>query len=210
MGYRADRISYDDETLIRHIAQAQVEAFGQLYDRYSRLVFSVAFAIVGDRATAEEITLDVFTRVWQRAGQYRADRAKVSTWLTHITRHHAIDVLRRRAARPEQYSVSWEEMPPGAQVSANSPDEAIEITMQRERVRAAIAQLPQDQKTALALAYFKGYTHSQIAKALELPLGTVKTRIRSAVQKLRRLLQDDLEPPDTSENAPIPYSISEE
>jgi DNA-directed RNA polymerase specialized sigma24 family protein len=89
---------YDDERLLGLISQQQEGALAQLYDRYNRLVFSLAFAIVNDRATAEEITLDVFMRVWQKAGMYRSDQAKVSTWLTHIARNHAIDVLRRRAA----------------------------------------------------------------------------------------------------------------
>ncbi len=104
-----DYVIYGDETLIRLIAQSQEQALAQLYDRYNRLIFSLALAIVNDRATAEEITLDVFMRVWQKAGTYRAEQAKVSTWLTHIARHHAIDVLRRRAARVDQSAVHWEE-----------------------------------------------------------------------------------------------------
>ena len=107
-----DYIRYDDERLIRLIAQAHEEALAQLYDRYNRLVFSLALAIVNDRSTAEEITLDVFMRIWQKAGTYRADQAKVSTWLTHIARHHAIDVLRRRAVRPDQYALHWEDATP--------------------------------------------------------------------------------------------------
>src|SRR3989337_750363 len=93
----ADYARYDDERLISLIAQLQTGALDQLYDRYNRPIFSLALMIVGDRATAEEITLDVFMRVWQKAGSYRADQARVSTWLTHIARHHAIDVLSRRA-----------------------------------------------------------------------------------------------------------------
>src|SRR5512138_3212523 len=91
----------DDVTLIERVASADTGALGELYDRYNRLVFSVALAVVGDRATAEEIALDVFVVIWRRANQYRPDRAKVSTWLTAITRHHAIDVLRRQDVRPE-------------------------------------------------------------------------------------------------------------
>ena len=98
----ADYARYDDERLISLIAQLQAGALDQLYDRYNRPIFSLALMIVGDRATAEEITLDVFMRVWQKAGSYRADQARVSTWLTHIARHHAIDVLRRRAVRLDQ------------------------------------------------------------------------------------------------------------
>jgi RNA polymerase sigma-70 factor (ECF subfamily) len=186
-----DYSTLDDETLVRLVVQARAEALSELYDRYSRLVFSLALNSVGDPATAEEITQDVFLRVWQRARQYRADRAKVSTWLTSITRHRAIDQLRRRGSRPEQHSVAWAELAPGAEPSVNGPEQAAALTMERERVRAAIAQLPEEQQQVLALACFQGLTQSQIAETLDLPLGTVKTRIRLGMQKLRDLLQEN-------------------
>src|SRR5688572_8663523 len=105
----AEYANYDDERLMRLIAQQQEAALAQLYDRYNRLVFSLALAIVNDRATAEEVTLDVFMRVWQKAATYRVEQAKVSTWLTHITRNHSIDILRRRSVRPDQYALGWED-----------------------------------------------------------------------------------------------------
>ena len=181
----------DDEALIRLVARARADALSELYDRYNRLVFSLALNVVGDQATAEEVTLDVFTRVWEKAETYRADQAKVSTWLTSITCHRSIDVLRRQSARPEQRSVNWAEVSPEAMPIVNSPEEATELALQQERVRAAIAELPPDQKQALALAYFKGYSHREIAQALDQPLGTVKTRIRLAMQKLRGMLHDE-------------------
>lgn len=181
----------DDAALIRLVARAQADALSELYDRYNRLVFSLALNMVGDQATAEEVTLDVFTRVWEKAETYRADQAKVSTWLTSITRYRSIDILRRQSTRPEQHSVNWAEVSPEAMPSVNSPEEATELALQQERVRAAIAELPPDQKQALALAYFKGYSHSEIAQALDQPLGTVKTRIRLAMQKLRGMLHDE-------------------
>src|SRR5690349_8782584 len=119
-----DYTSYEDETLIRLIAQTREGALAQLYDRYHRLVFSLALTIVNDQATAEEITLDVFMRVRQKAETYRADQAKVSTWLTHIARNHAIDVLRRRAARPDQYAVDWEDAIPNEDPNENDPQES--------------------------------------------------------------------------------------
>jgi RNA polymerase sigma-70 factor (ECF subfamily) len=186
-----DYTGLDDQTLIGLIIHARAEALSELYDRYSRMVFSLALHSVGDTATAEEITQDVFLRVWQRARQYRADRAKVSTWLTSITRHRAIDQLRRRGSRPEQYSVAWAEITPGAEPAANGPEGAVSLGMERERVRAAIAQLPHEQQQVLALAYFQGLSQSQIAEATGQPLGTVKTRIRLGVQKLRELLQGE-------------------
>jgi RNA polymerase sigma-70 factor (ECF subfamily) len=202
--------SYEDETLIRLIAQAQEAALTQLYDRYNRLVFSLALAIVNDRATAEEITLDVFMRVWQKAGTYRADQAKVSTWLTHIARHHAIDILRRRSVRLDQYAVQWDESTSSADSSGQGPQEAAEVSLRRERVQAALAALPAEQKQALTLAYFGGYTHQQIADLLRQPLGTVKTRIRLAMQKLREHLGDEKSLDNTSVKASSAYNINKE
>ena len=184
-----DYSTLDDETLVQLIVQARSEALGELYDRYGRLVFSLALSSVGNPATAEEITQDVFLRVWQRARQYRADRAKVSTWLTSITRHRAIDQLRRRGSRAEQHSLDWAELAPGAEPALNGPEQATAQALERARVRAAIAQLPEEQQQVLALAYLQGLTQSQIAEALDLPLGTVKTRIRLGMQKLRDRLQ---------------------
>jgi RNA polymerase sigma-70 factor (ECF subfamily) len=185
----------DDATLLGLIAQGRTEALSELYDRYNRLVFRIAVAIIGDQATATEITLDVFTHVWQRADSYRAERAKVSTWLTIITRNRAIDTLRRRKVRPEANSVSWEELPPRAaaapQLYTHDLEEQVESSLQRQRILAAVAQLPEEQQQVLALAFFKGYTHSQIAESLGQPLGTVKTRIRLAMQKLRTLLEEE-------------------
>ncbi|HEX6034517.1 MAG TPA: sigma-70 family RNA polymerase sigma factor, partial [Anaerolineales bacterium] len=178
-------------------------------DRYNRLVFSLAFAIVNDRATAEEITLDVFLRVWQKAGTYRADQSKVSTWLTHITRHHAIDMLRRRAARLDQFAVQWEEII-YAEAPQQDPQETVELAMRRERVHAALAQLPPDQKQAILLAYFGGLTQSQIAETLKQPLGTIKTRVRLAMQKLHDFLRDEYTSGDKSVEAQRAYNIFKE
>lgn len=186
-----DYTAFDDEILLRHIARAEADALSALYDRYNRLVFSLAYNTVGDSATAEEIALDVFTQVWQKAATYRADRAKVSTWLTSITRYRAIDELRRRGARADQRSVSWADLSPSAEPTVSGPEVVAEFSMQQARVREAVAQLPDEQKAALGLAYFNGLSHSEIAATLDQPLGTVKTRIRLAMRKLRQLLDDE-------------------
>jgi RNA polymerase sigma factor, sigma-70 family len=210
MKSHTDYAKYDDEELIRLITQSREEALAQLYDRYNRLVFSLALAIVNDRATAEEITLDVFMRVWQKADSYRSDQAKVSTWLTHIARHHAIDVLRRRSVRPDQYAVDWEDAIPDPVSPEHNPQEFAEISQQRERVQAALAQLPADQRQALTLAYFNGYTQRQIAEVLKQPLGTIKTRLRLAMQKLRDFLRDEQNAEKKSVEARSAYNIKEE
>lgn len=183
--------SLNDKTLILLITRKQPDALSELYHRYNRLVFSLAMNSVGDRPLAEEITLDVFTRVWEKAETYRPGQSKVVTWLTSITRYRAIDVLRRRGSRPEQHSISWARVSPQPAPSKNNPEKATELSILQQRVRAAVAQLPVEQREALALAFFKGYTHRQIAELLDQPLGTIKTRIRLAMQKLRRSLQDE-------------------
>jgi RNA polymerase sigma-70 factor, ECF subfamily len=205
-----DYVKYNDEQLIRLIAQLQEEALTQLYERYSRVIFSLALAIVNDQSTAEEVTLDVFMRVWQKAGSYRAEQAKVSTWLTHIARHHAIDLLRRRAVRPDQYAVNLDDATFDGNFSGEDPQEFAELSLRRERVHQALAQLPNDQKQALILAYFGGYTQHQIAEKLKQPLGTVKTRLRLALQKLRNFLRDEQEVEDKSVKPSSAYNITKE
>ena len=205
-----DYARYNDEKLIVLISQQQEGALAQLYDRYNRLVFSLALAIINDRAVAEEITLDVFMRVWQKAGTYRPDQAKVSTWLTHIARHHAIDVLRRQSVRADQYAVEWEEASPKQETSENNPQESTESAQQRQRVQAALDQLPEEQKQALIMAYFHGYTQSEIADLLKQPLGTIKTRLRLAMQKLRDFLREEEPVEKKSVEAPSAYNITEE
>jgi RNA polymerase sigma-70 factor, ECF subfamily len=190
----------DDAALVRLMAQDQTEALSELYDRYNRLVFGLALAIVGDDATAEDITLDVFLRLWQKAATYRVEKALVTTWMTAITRHLAIDELRRRKARPETQSTDWPEPELRAPARDREIEESLELSQQRQRVRAAVAQLPTDQRQALALAYFRGLSHPQIAEVLGQPLGTIKTRIRLAMQKLRLLLRG--ESPDNQSDRP--------
>jgi len=181
----------DDPALIILIIQKDAAALGELYDRYHRLVYSIALHIVGQPEDAEEITMDVFTRVWEKARTYRSERAKVSTWLTRMTRNRSIDVLRREDVRPMKHSVGWADVPNEPVVVDGLPETTAHLAIQSERVRAAIATLPDKQKEVLAWAYFKGYSHSEIADQLDLPLGTVKARIRSGMQKLRALLEDE-------------------
>lgn len=199
MGIKLDGV--DDISLIELIVDAHADAVKELYDRYHRLVFSVAFAILGDPSTSEEVTLDVFVRVWQRARMYRAERAKVSTWLVAITRHHAIDVLRRQNSHPDLKSLHLDDVLLHNESPTSDPEARAEVSLLQARVRNAVARLPAEQRQALILAYFSGYTQQEIAEVLKQPLGTVKTRIRLAMQKLRQTLVDENQPSDKSENA---------
>jgi RNA polymerase sigma-70 factor, ECF subfamily len=188
-----DYSSFEDSLLMQLIAKAQSEALSELYDRYSRLVYSLALHTLGDPVTAEEVTQDVFFRVWEKASTYRSDQAKVSTWLVSITRNRAIDMLRRRGIRAEGHSIAWEEQNDASLARTNSrtPEEVASQAIQGQEIRDAIARLPADQQRVLALAFFSGLSHSEIAAQLGEPLGTVKTRIRMAMQKLRSWLEEE-------------------
>jgi RNA polymerase sigma-70 factor (ECF subfamily) len=183
----------NDNELITMIAgshsEAAHQALGILYDRYGRLVYTIAYHVVGDSETAEEITQDAFVRVWEGASTYRGEIARVTSWLVSIARHRAIDELRRRSSRPEQHSVVWPDDPDqeGSYPFPvlDNPEEAVGNAIQFRGVRRMVAMLPPEQRQVLGLAYFKGMSHSEIAEHLGEPLGTVKSRIRMAMQRLR-------------------------
>jgi len=178
-----------DEALLAEIGRGESSALGSLYDRYGGLVYSLALHMLAEAATAEEITQDVFIQVWHKAPTYRPELGKVSTWLTSITRHRAIDTLRHSAARPEGHSVLLDDEIALTLFSEEPAVESqVEEGQQQRRLRTALAELPYDQKQALFLAYFRGYSHQQIAEESDQPLGTVKTRIRLGMQKLRAAL----------------------
>lgn len=181
----------DDKTLLQLIAQTHENALSELYDRYGRLVFSMALNIVGDSALAEEITQDVYLRIWNKAATYDPAQGKVTTWITSITRYRAIDVLRRLSVRPEGNRPAWADEEGFDLPDSIDVEEAAALAQRKQLVRRAVKTLPPDQQTALSLAFFQGYSHSEIANILNEPLGTVKTRIRLAMQKLRQLLEED-------------------
>ena len=189
-----DYKKFDDESLLRLIERSQSEALSELYDRYSRLVFGMARNAVGDQALAEEITQDVFMRVWDKAGTYQAEQGKVVSWIAGIARNRAIDVFRHQRIRAEGSSVSWEEMPFFDPPDSQNVEQDLEAKYQRQHIQQALFLLPEEQRQALALAYFRGYTHEQVAEALGQPLGTVKTRIRLGMQKLRQIFEDENSP----------------
>ncbi len=182
---------FNDETLIRLIAEAQENALGELYDRYSRLVYSVAFNTLGDRERAEEVTQDVFERVWEKASTYSPAEGRVINWLASIARHRSIDMYRQTRSHHENMEISWQDAETVMFTDGNNTEWEAYLEERQERIRWAVAQLPTDQKKALGMAFFLGYSHQEIADALHEPLGTVKTRIRLGMQKLRVLLQEE-------------------
>ncbi len=174
-----------DDELLKRIAQGDQDALLQLYDRYGRLVYSLAYRVLQDHQLAEEITQDVFTRVWQAAGTFDPKRSRFTTWLTSITRNRAIDILRRRRARGLTGAGEAE-----LNTAITRADERFspEHHLQALAVREALKELPPTQREVLELAYFGGMTQREIAEHLNIPLGTVKTRMRLGMLKLRDLL----------------------
>lgn len=182
-----DDRTLSDELLLQRIVARHEASLSLLYDRYARLLFSIAFGVVGDRSIAEEVTLDVFTRVWEKGHTYEREKAQVRTWLTRLARNRAIDRLRREQVRPMHSSLSWAEVGVEPEAEGN-PETSAHLALQRQQIREALATLPVEQRDALALAYFGGLSHSEIANELDLPLGTVKSRIRAGMEKLRDIL----------------------
>lgn len=183
-----------DEALIARLAAGDTAALSLLYDRYAGAVFSLVARISGDRQVAEDLLQEVFVRVWQRAGTFQGARGKPLTWVLGIAHNLAIDELRRRRRRPAEADERDEEGQIAAfqSLPSGDPDPA-DLTwerLRRDQIVAALAQLPPTQRVLIELAYFEGYSQSQMAERLGEPLGTVKTRMRLAAQKLRELLRD--------------------
>lgn len=158
----------------------------ELYDRHARPIYSLALRILGEPAEAEDVVQDVFSQAWRQASAYSASRGAVAAWLLTLTRSRAIDRLRARRARPmgvrdERVADTLADAGPPADLQVLSSEQVV-------RVRAALDELPLLQRAAVELAYFEGLTHAEIAARLEQPLGTVKTRIRLAMLRLRDVL----------------------
>lgn len=183
-----DERQQKESELMRHIVNRQAEALGKLYDQYGRLVYSVALRILNDAHQAEEVTLDTFHTIWQKASTFNAQKGGVATWITRIARNKALDQIRKEKVRLNKQAVQWE---PNSQTAVTHPstETIIGVKQRQERIQAALAQLPQEQKQVITMAFFLDYSQSQIAQNLEIPLGTVKTRIRLGMTKLRHLLK---------------------
>jgi len=169
-----------DLALVTAIRSADQSAMAALYDRYSPIVYSVALRILQDTGAAEDVLQDIFMQLWRNPGAFDASRGNMGAWLAVITRHRAIDALRRR--RPEN---DIDEV-----VVSVEPDLATEADRSRamDKVRGALQSMPSTQRSALEMAYFEGLTHSEIAEKTGEPLGTIKTRIRTGLLSLRRVL----------------------
>jgi len=171
--------------LLQRIAErADPAAFRELYEAYGPRVKAYMMRKGADAGTAEDLAQETLLTVWRKAALYAGDKGSMTTWVFAIARNLRIDRLRRE--------VPWQELPEGRLAEASSeplPDEAMTEKEQKERVQAALAELPPEQKEVVSLAYLEGFSHSEIAERLGLPLGTVKSRMRIAYQKIRQALE---------------------
>ncbi len=179
-----------DAELLALVSIGRREALEALYERYSTPVFSLSISMLRDRETAEEITQDVFVKVWRHSSTYQAKRGSVSAWIFGIAHNRAVDELRRRRRRGifvdiEDVDIERYLVPSGTDTD---PQHRAALNEERGHIRKAIAKLSPEQRDVVVLAYFKGYTHTEIAEYLSQPLGTVKTRMRLAIRKLRGIL----------------------
>ena len=181
-----------DSSLIKMVAEGDKDALGVLYDRYAKLVYSLALKITGNTDKAEEVTQEVYFTLWKQAATFQPDRSRLATWLATITHNRAVDELRRkenRITKTHLYNNGHNSLSSG-DLLRDDVEEQVWETVQRSWVRAAIGKLPQPQQEVIVLAYFNGMSQSDIAKHLSIPIGTVKTRIRLAMQKLKESLME--------------------
>lgn len=182
-------VQTSDADLLQNIARGDEQALALLYDRYRTILFGLLMRILSNRAEAEDVLQEVFLQVWQRAGNFDETRGKPFTWLVTLTRSRAIDKIRALGSRSRTVEEATRE---AEDVIFDAEENAI-IAQRGEVVRAALNQLSEEQRQVLVLAYFDGFSQSEIAEKLSSPLGTVKTRMRTGLIKLRELLSSQAE-----------------
>jgi RNA polymerase sigma factor (sigma-70 family) len=179
-----------DEALVALVARGDEDALGELYDRVGRIAYGLAMRVLRDDRLAEDAVQEGFLAVWRSAAGFRAERAKASTWILTLVHRRAVDLVRREERRRAE--------PLGEETLAAAPspeetDEAAWLRFERERVQAALGQLPDMQREALELAYYGGFSQSELAERLGVPLGTIKSRMFAGLARLRELLDESTE-----------------
>jgi RNA polymerase sigma-70 factor (ECF subfamily) len=157
-----------------------------LYDRHGGAAYGLAFRITGDGTLAEDVVQEAFLSVWRQCGRFDPARGQVRSWLLTIVHHKAVDAVRRRAGRPER---ALPEEPEVFHADRGRPEEIAEMSMDAAAVREAVALVPEEQRQTIMMAYFEGLTHVEIAERMKVPLGTVKSRLRIGLEKMREYLR---------------------
>jgi RNA polymerase sigma factor (sigma-70 family) len=175
-----------DEALVALVARGDEDALAELYDRVGRVAYGLALRVLRDDRHAEDAVQEAFLQVWRSAATFRAERAKASTWILTLVHRRAVDLVRREERR--QADPLTDDSAAG--VAPEETDEAAWLRFERERVQAALKQLPDVQREALELAYYGGFSQSELADRLGVPLGTIKSRMFAGLARLRELLDD--------------------
>jgi RNA polymerase sigma factor (sigma-70 family) len=175
-----------DEALVALVARSDEGALAELYDRVGRVAYGLAFRVLRDDRLAEDAVQEAFLGVWRTAAGFRAERAKASTWILTLVHRRAVDLVRReQRRRAEPLDDETRDA-----VTSGSAEDAAWLGFERERVQGALQQLPDTQREAIELAYYGGYSQSELAERLGMPLGTIKSRMFTGLARLRELLDD--------------------
>ena len=174
-----------DEAVLALIARADDQALAELYRRFGRLAYGLAFRILRDDALAQDAVQDAFLGVWRAAGRFTAERSKPSTWLLTLVHRRAVDLVRREERR------RTEPLQPESEFAGGEAADEAELATRRQTIREALRQLPSEQREAIELAYYGGYTQSELAERLGQPLGTIKSRMFTGLARLRDALGED-------------------
>ena len=175
-----------DEALVALAARSEQSALAELYDRYARPAYGLALRVLRDEALAEDAVQDAFMAIWRTAPRFVPEKGKASTWILTLVHRRAVDVVRREQRR------RTETLDPAHEPGTGGADEEAWLRLQRERVQHALRQLPDQQREALELAYYGGFTQSELAERLGQPLGTIKSRMFLGLARLRELLGDSV------------------
>jgi RNA polymerase sigma-70 factor (ECF subfamily) len=189
--YRLNYQGLEDLELLAKIGDQDRDALSTLYDRYGRRVFALAVRILNDPVGSEEVTQDVFMSVWRRGATYTTKKGKFTTWLFSIAHNRTIDELRKRRRDRSRLNDNIEDHY-DLKSGDISPADAAVVQSEYAKIRAAMEGLPEEQKNVVELSYFKGLTQTEIAEKTGQPLGTVKTRMRLALKKLRKALSAEM------------------
>ena len=182
----------DDHQLLARVSDQEPNALDALYSRYASAVYSLAMFMLKDTGLAEEATQDIFLNIWLKSGSFKPDRGQPKTWIMSVAHHRIIDLIRSRRRTTAITVASDPEDLERVPAAILPIDEQVERKLERERIQKSLATLPEAQREVIRMAYFDGYSQSEIATLLNQPLGTVKTRVRLAMQKLRLVLQEDV------------------
>lgn len=193
-GVEKQRRADEDAALVAALAADEVTALEQLYDRYSALVFSIALRVLHDHSLAEDVTQEVYLRLWRQPASFDPQRGRFISWISSVARNRALDELRKLSRRRGSENQTEEvilDLPDESR--GEDPQEEAVLAEERVRVREALATLPAAQRQVIELAYFSGLTQVEIAERTGDPLGTIKTRVRLGMRKLREALTDFVE-----------------